>query len=55
VRIHVASFVDSFAAPQVLLTLLLGLVSVRDRSRTEACLRRFEDVAGRRRLFHSED
>jgi DNA-binding MurR/RpiR family transcriptional regulator len=55
VRIHVASFVDSFAAPQVLLALLLGLVSVRDQSRTEAGLRRFEETAVRRRLFHSED
>ena len=55
VRIHVTSFVDSFAAPQILLTALLGLVSVRDQGMTEGRLRRFEEVAKRSRLFHSED
>jgi DNA-binding MurR/RpiR family transcriptional regulator len=55
VRIHVTSFVDSFAAPQVLLTALLGLVSVRDQGMTEGRLRRFEEMAKSQRLFHSED
>lgn len=54
-RGHVTSFVDSFAAPQVLLTALLGLVSVRDQGMTEGRLRRFEEMAKSQRLFHSED
>ncbi|MGH7265617.1 MAG: MurR/RpiR family transcriptional regulator [Candidatus Rokuibacteriota bacterium] len=52
---QVTSFVDSFAAPQVLLTALLGLVSVRDQGMTEGRLRRFEEVAKRQRLFHAGD
>lgn len=55
VRVHVTSLVDSFAAPQVLLTALLGLVSVRDQGMTEGRLRRFEEMAKWQRLFHSED
>lgn len=55
VRTHVTSFVDSFAAPQLLLTALLGLVSVTDRGMTEARLQRFEETARRQRLFHAED
>ena len=54
VRAAVASFVDSFCAPQVLLTSLLVQVSVRDRQRTAAYLTRFEEIARRQQFFYSE-
>lgn len=53
VRAEVVSFVDSFCAPQVLLTALLVQVSVKNQAKTEARLKRFEEIADRQRLFHS--
>ncbi|MBI4608034.1 MAG: MurR/RpiR family transcriptional regulator [Candidatus Rokubacteria bacterium] len=52
-RAEVVSFVDSFCAPQVLLTALLVQVSVKNQAKTEGRLRRFEEIADRQRLFYS--
>lgn len=53
VQVEVVSFVDSFCAPQILLTALLAQVSIKNRAKTETALRRFEEIASRQRLFHS--
>ena len=55
VRAELVSFVDSYCAPQAVIAALLIQVSVKNRERTEALLRRFEEIAERRRLFYSED
>lgn len=52
-RAEVVSFVDSFCAPQVLLTTLLVLVSMKNQAKTEARLRRFEEIASRQHFFHA--
>jgi DNA-binding MurR/RpiR family transcriptional regulator len=55
VRAEVVSFVDSLCAPQVLLTTLLVRVSEKNQAKTEARLRRFEEIATQQRFFHSGD
>ncbi|MBI2461296.1 MAG: MurR/RpiR family transcriptional regulator [Candidatus Rokubacteria bacterium] len=55
VRAELVSFVDSHCAPQAVIAALLIQVSLKNRERTEALLRRFEEIAERRRLFYAED
>jgi DNA-binding MurR/RpiR family transcriptional regulator len=53
-RPEVVSFVDSFSAPQVLLTALLVQVALHNPHSTRAHLSRFERLASRHRFFHAE-
>jgi DNA-binding MurR/RpiR family transcriptional regulator len=53
VRAEVISFVDSLCAPHLLLTALLIRASEKNQAKTEARLRRFEEIAERQRFFHS--
>ena len=53
VRAEVVSFVDSFCAPQVVLTSLLVRASMKNQLRTRSRLKRFEELASRQRFFHS--
>ncbi len=52
VRGEVVSFVDSFCAPQVVLTALLVRASMKNQLRTRARLKRFEELASRQGFFH---
>ena len=49
------SFVDAHCAPQALIATLLVEYGVRARKRTEAGLRRFERLAVRHSIFHTDD
>ncbi len=53
-RAEVVSFVDSFSAPQVLLTSLLVQVALKDPASTKAYLNRFERIAKQQHFFYSK-
>lgn len=55
VRAEVVSFVDSFCAPQLALTALLVRTSMKNQIRTQARLKRFEELASTQRFFYPGD